>query len=177
MSTTTTLYESHPELILFIFRECEKVELANTEKLENRVIKELERFIEKFPHHSRNYTVLRTRVRNHISSSRKRFKSEDSVVFSGITLNNEDGEEKEFDPVDVLANVESEVTKEMTVDLLAQADRRKRLILSEWANGNTVDTDISNVLANVLGGKASGHRIYIQRFRTDCKKTLLASAV
>ena len=95
-------------------------------------------------------------------------------TFADIGYEDDDGNDVDFEPVDVLANVESEVIARKTTTLLAQGDRRKGLILSEWTNGNNADLDISYVLANVLGGNSESHRKYIQRFRISCQKALSA---
>ena len=84
----------------------------------------------------------------------------------------EDTDEMEFEPEDVLANVESDViAKEMTA-LLAQDDHRFKMILGYWVDGNTNNAYISRSLARTFGGNAESHRRSISRFRESCRDTL-----
>lgn len=92
----------------------------------------------------------------------------------------EEGCEQPFEIKDVLANVESTVIDSQSVNekiaFLAEGDSRKEFVLRHWTNGGYNDKELSNVLANVFGGKSSSHRRFIQRFRIECQKRL-ANAV
>lgn len=80
-----------------------------------------------------------------------------------------------YEPRDDLAIVDTAALEiKETINLLAKADRRKQVILSEWTNGNTNDSNISNTLARILGGQARSHCRYIQRFRIECQTALAA---
>lgn len=82
-----------------------------------------------------------------------------------------------YEPRDVLANVESGLEIKEAITLLAKGDRKRRLILTEWANGSTNDSELSDTLASVLGGQARSHRKFIQRFRIECQTNYYSMAI
>lgn len=88
----------------------------------------------------------------------------------------DEGVEEPFEARDVLVDVERKVIgdsrhKEI-VALLAKDDDRRKSILKAWSIGYNNESELSHVLADIFGGKASTHRIYIQRFQTECKKRM-----
>ena len=104
---------------------------------------------------------------------RSMFRHGDYLEDLGMT--DSDGQLIMYEPRDDLAIVDTATLEiKETINLLAKADRRKQVILSEWANGNTNDSDISNTLARILGGQARSHCRYIQRFRIECRAALSA---
>lgn len=108
----------------------------------------------------------------------KRTGYESPKMFSEMASENrEDEEEVEYEPIDVLADVESEVINKETVTLLAEGDCRRKKVLEGWALGNTNDSQISRSLARSFGGNADSHRKFVQRFRTSCQDKLRATAV
>lgn len=177
MNAAQTVYD-FPWLADYIFRECEKTNVVRLEKLEARVIREVSDYITKFPERIANRTLMRSRVRRHVAGYRADYSQSSETLFSAMsTAKDDEGKEAEYEPVDVLANVESEVVAKRTIDLLAQADRRKLVILNEWANGNTIDSDISLALAREIGGNPESHRKAIQRFRIECRNALECAAI
>lgn len=92
--------------------------------------------------------------------------------FSSIYEKDEDGNEQYFEPPDVLADVEDEIMAKEMAALLAQ-DSRSEIILDAWLLGNTNDTEVSRILADTLGGNSKSHRIYIQRFKKQCREKLI----
>src|SRR5699024_7400944 len=87
-----------------------------------------------------------------------KYKTEESIRFSELTENNDYEEEIEFEPEDVLASVEDEViTKEMAA-LLAQDDRRKKVILGSWLDGNRNNASISSLFAQSFSRIVDAHR-------------------
>lgn len=70
-------------------------------------------------------------------------------------------------------DVESDVDLKERVTLLAQGNPRKKVILTQWSRG-AEDKAISELLAQLFGGNATGHRSFIKRFKTECR-TRLAS--
>ena len=175
MTNFTTVYEL-PWLVDCIFRECEKTDVARMDKLENRVIKEIDGFIAKFPDRAKNKPLMMRRVRKHVAGYKARYAQEQYNVFSSIVTKDDEGAEQQYEPVDVLANVEVSVIDafetKRTIDLLAQADRRKELVLTAWAEGIADATYISDTLASVIGGNAASHRVFIQRFKKHCERAL-----
>lgn len=57
------------------------------------------------------------------------------------------------------------------IPALASGDQRKELIIEFWREGKS-DSDISKLLAQHFGGSSEGHRTFIKRFRTACRKAL-----
>ena len=115
-----------------------------------------------------NYITNRSAAR-HVNKT----KYEPPITFSEMESEvREDVEEIEFEPEDVLANVEGEVIKRETADLLAQGDCKKEKILGFWSIGNTNNAYISRSLARSFGGNEETHRKYIQRFRKSCAEQL-----
>ena len=102
-------------------------------------------------------------------------KYEKPTYFSELAdrINDDESIEKiNYEPEDVLADVESEViAKEMTA-LLAQDDHRKKVILGNWINGNDNTSDIARLLAQTIGGNVEAHRKYIRRFQLECRDKL-----
>lgn len=87
-----------------------------------------------------------------------------------------EGNEGTFDIVDDAAVVDEEVIGKLRhkeiVELLAKNDDRRRFVLGAWTNGYDDDVELSNVLADVFGGKSTGQRRFIQRFEKECKERL-----
>lgn len=129
---------------------------------------------------SKDFT--RTRHRRYIermigevaTSVIERNKNEYAELFSTLSAEQEDGEgqEIEFEPVDVLANVESEVIRNETIALLAEGDCKKSMVLQSWADGNGNVMEISRSLARSFGGNIESHRKSVSRFRTECRNRL-----
>src|SRR5690625_1545173 len=105
-----------------------------------------------------------------VKEAEESFRKEESTLFSGMTSETSEGE-IEFEPLDVLTNVESEVLTKETIALLTQDDRSKK-ILEAWSIGNTNNTEISRMLTHTLGGKTESHRKFIQRYEKDCREKL-----
>lgn len=88
-----------------------------------------------------------------------------------------DGTEVKFDVQDVLADVENEVVEQHSVNekvaLLAKDDSRRLAILKAWSEGENNDLKLAKELATAFPQVAeTGHRRFIQRFRTECQKRL-----
>lgn len=113
-----------------------------------------------------SYIVNRTAAR-HVNRSRY----ESPTIFSAMSsdIKNE-GEDIEYEPEDVLANVEKEVLMKEMTDLLAQGDHRKKVIFGQWLNGASNYAEIARLLAQTLGGKEDTHRKAINRFRKECRE-------
>lgn len=92
-----------------------------------------------------------------------------------LKTRNKEGQTVEYEPVDVLANVESALETKETITLLAKDDRRRKMILTEWMYGNTDETNISRILADTLGGNARSHCKFVQRFKIECRSALNAA--
>lgn len=86
-------------------------------------------------------------------------------------LEGEDEEELGYQFEDVSADVEAEVLYKEKVDLLAQDDERKKVVLEHWTKGAS-DSSISELLAQLFGGKSESHRKFVRRFRKECQRIL-----
>ena len=165
-------------LINKVYRESDKLigKITDTSKFEDRCIKDLARYLNLDKSHRKNKRQLIRIINRNAGEFISTYRTEKSISFSVISNYDEEDEDKqlEFDEVDVLANVESDViAKEMTA-LLAQDDHRKKVILGNWILGNDNNSDISRLLAQTFGGNEEAHRKFIQRFRKDCRESLSA---
>lgn len=161
-------------LIELIYRESDKLltKVVDPTQFEERCLKDIGEYLSKCDSHKNNKKHLIRLVKRKHAEALRRHKKEESYNIPDINYVNEDGDEVEYEPVDVLADVESEVmAKEMTA-LLAQDDHRKKVILGNWSKGNDNNTDISRLLAQSNGGNIERYRKYIQRFRAECREIL-----
>ena len=162
-------------LIQRVYRESDKLltKISDTARFEERCIEALGDYLSLKKENRKHKKHLLVIISRKVGEALNSFRKEESVTFSDVSPEpDEDGDEMEFEPEDVLANVEGEVvTKEMTA-LLAQDDHRKKVILGNWVEGNTNYADISRSLARSFGGNRESHRKYIQRFRKECHEAL-----
>lgn len=171
----------HSWILNEVYKASDKLRgrLTNTSLFESRALNKIGKYlsIEETNVKNRRY-ITRMVHREAADALIRKNKKEYSTNFSDIGHENDDGEYVEYEPIDVLANVESEVIgiKE-TITLLAKGDRRRELILNAWANGFTNDKEISHTLASVLSGNAESHRKFILRFKTECRGVLSATAI
>ena len=114
-------------------------------------------------------------IAQQISVAKKKYGTQKVVFLADLSHDDEEGHAIEYEPVDVLANVEYGLEIKETITLLAKDDRRRKMILNAWANGNTNDTELSETLAGFLGGQSRGHCKFIQRFRIECRSVLTAA--
>lgn len=160
-----------PWLINLIQMECGRTCVVRTDLLEARVIEAIGKYLLEGEHRKRNKRFLRRLVFEKVITWSKLYKREEVVYFSDMALDDEEGNKEEFEPEDVLANIEGmleleEKQKEM-VTLLAQNDHRRKLILTAWTKGFTNNLELSGILADTLGGKSESHRKFIQRFENE----------
>lgn len=170
----------HPGIIKEVFDSVGRVasQVTNTARLESDILNDIGGYILKHPDNYRKKRYIRRIIHSKISVAKRRNRLElASFLIDEATEDNE-GQAIEYEPEDVLANVASaELEIKETITLLAKDDRRRTTILTEWMNGNTNDTDISSILADTIGGQARSHRIFIQRFRIECRTELTAQAI
>lgn len=142
-------------------------------KFEERCIKKIARYIvpdaKRMKHKRYIERLIQREAKCYIDESKK----EHGEIFSSLVDVGEDGEEIEFEPIDVLANVESEVMAKEITALLAQ-DGRRKIVLDAWIIGNTNGKSISRTLARTFGGNVESHRKFIQRFEKECSERLSA---
>src|SRR5690625_3965587 len=156
-------------IIRIIYETSDKIRTSAIDQthFEERCIKRIARYLKEDRNRLKNKRYIKSMVKREASDYIKWCRKEEASMFSEIDLT-DDEEDLEFDPMDVLANVESEViAKEMTA-LLAQGDHRKKVILGYWTIGNTNHALISRLLAQTMGGDKETHRKAINRFRKDC---------
>ncbi|MDN9010027.1 hypothetical protein [Brevibacillus laterosporus] len=81
---------------------------------------------------------------------------------------------------DILADIESTVIDRESIKekiaLLAKGDLRKQAILLAWSDGFYNDSSLSELLAQLFGGKPESHRRAITRFRAFCQAALSQTA-
>lgn len=174
MEELAVVYESR-RTISYITSCVDKIShiVTNTEKLEARIIKKVAQYYEKG---YRNFTRVRYLVHREIRLALNQFGTQYAETFSNIISHNDVGELLEFEPVDALASVEESVIQKSSVnEKIARlaTDDRDRITLNGWKDGLT-DTQISETLASLFGGKVASHCRYIRRFREKCQRKLAA---
>lgn len=160
---------------VYYLSERERNTITDTSRLEDLIFGRIARYIKGDERKLNHSNIIRKLANQVVKQVRDDYKNESYKLFEEISTKNNEGEEIEFEPMDVLANVESEViAKEMTA-LLAQGDHLLEEIVGYWAIGNTNNASISRSLARTFGGNAESHRRRINRFRHDCRKHLSAA--
>lgn len=152
--------------------------ITNTVAFEARLMNKIGKYITQDQRNIKNKRYIILMIHREIADALiRRTRKEYAIKFSEVSFNDEEGQSIEYEPVDVLANVEHGLEIKETITLLAKDDRRRNLILNAWANGNTNDTELSDTLASVLGGQPRTHCKFIQRFRIECRGVLTATAI
>jgi hypothetical protein len=85
---------------------------------------------------------------------------------------NTDEKEIPYESVDELAIIEDSLLVKEKIALLAKGDSRKKAILLAWSDGFYNDSALSELLAQLFGGKPESHRQAIKRFRSFCQASL-----
>src|SRR5699024_6440397 len=167
----------------WVLKEIERVsnkyltKLTDPRKIEDRCISKIGKYLLVSKEHPKHTAYIKKSIEKECYDAVGKYKTEESIRFSELTENNDYEEEIELEPEDVLSSVEDEViTKEMAA-LLAQDDRRKKVILGSWLDGNRNNASISRLLAQTFGGTVEAHRKFINRFRKDCYEYLSRYAV
>lgn len=162
-------------LIDRVYRESDRIssKVIDTSRFEERCINDLGEYLSKSDDNKRHKRYLNYIIKRYADEALNSYKKEIADTYTEFSKGNEESEEEIiFEPVDVLADVESEVRTKETIALLAQDDRRKKMILGSWTDGNDNNSKISSLLAETLGGNTESHRKYIQRFRAECREIL-----
>ena len=178
MENQKLVYEI-PWLINSIYKESDRLAtiVVYTEDFEERCIGYIGQYLRLSPKNKENKSYLMRMIKRKSKEVREEYAATNSINMSELEIEDDYGDRTEFDPMDVLADVESEViAKEMTA-LLAQGDHRKKEILGYWSIGNTNHALISRLLAQTLGGNKESHRKAINRFRKDCHEYLESTGV
>ena len=176
MENQKLVYEI-PWLINSIYKESDRLAtlVVYTEDFEERCIEYIGQYLRLSPKNKENKRYLMRMIKRKSKEVREEYAATNSINMSELEIEDDYGDRTEFEPMDVLANVESEViAKEMTA-LLAQGDHLLEEIVGYWAIGNTNNASISRSLARTFGGNAESHRRRINRFRHDCRKHLSAA--
>lgn len=151
--------------------------VTDTSIVENRIMQAVGKYLTEDVTRIKNRAYILKMIQREAYAALKRNRNEHAVHFADIGYEDDTGEIIEYEPTDVLANVESDFSAKETITLLAKDDRKRSLILNAWANGFTNDKALSETLASFFGGQARSHRIYIQRFRIECRTTLRPTAI
>ena len=161
-------------IIESIYRESDRLanKVTNTNHFEDRCTKDVAQYLSLDKNNRNNRSHIMYLIKRKVWEAENKFRKEESINFSNLTNENDEEEQPEYEPQDVLTNVESEVMQKETAALLTQGDCRKEMILGYWTIGNTNDKHISRSLTRSMGGNAESHRKYIQRFRKSCRKQL-----
>lgn len=160
-----------------IYYESSKLssKITNTTIFEERAVGDVAQYLVINKEHIKNKRHIMYLIKRRVWEAEDRDRKEDYTTFSSLSTNDEEEDEIEFDPEDVLADVESDLINKETIELLAENDRRRKKVLESWSLGNTNDALMSRSLARSLGGNERSHRIFIQRFRKSCSERLSAA--
>ena len=150
--------------------------IVDQTKFEERCINRVARYLNGDESRTSHRNYIERLIQQEATDYRRRGKKEDAELFTTLATSGDDGELIEYEPEDVLADVEGEVISKEMAALLAQGDRRKELIVGSWTIGNDNNSEISRLLAQSIGGNPESHRKFIQRFRADCRE-MLATAI
>lgn len=154
-------------------------EVTNTYLMEGQVMNYVGRYIAEHDIEAKNKKYITRLIYQKIHRLKTQYRSQHVTHFADLGFEDDSGELVEFDPVDVLANVDADsiITKETTT-LLAKDDRRKEFVLNAWLVGFSNDSELSLVLADEFNDtQPSGHRSFIKRFRNDCRTLLSSTAI
>lgn len=147
--------------------------ITNTEKLEASIFAQLTDYLATG---SSNFRRIKYLVDREIKRALNQYRTEKVVLISTLSSSDDFGESSEFDPQDVLANVEDAVVQKSSLhEKIAglASDDREFFTLKAWSNGSN-DAEISRSLADHFGGNSNSHRRFIQRFREKCQRKLVA---
>lgn len=170
----------HPWVLSEIYKAVSNIgsRVVNTERVESRIMNHVGQYLLANKANVKNRRYVRRLIYQEIHFALHRLKREHAEHIVDLNTNDEEGQAIEYEPEDVLANVGSaELEIKETITLLAKDDRKRKLILTEWMNGNWNDTNISSILADTIGGQVQSHRKFVQRFRIECRTALTAQAV
>lgn len=159
-----------------ILNESDKLHsrLTDSTRFEDRCLKQVAKYISKGKDNYLHRRYITKIIKQEAKIATSKYTNENYITFSEMGTTMDDGEEIDFEPEDVLGNVESEViVKEMTA--LLGKDGRRKAVLEAWTIGNTNDKSISSTLGRTLGGNKESHRKFIQRFRNECRELLSAA--
>ncbi len=149
-----------------------RTSLVDQTLFEERCIDRVGEYLNKDKDNKHHRRYIERMIKEVASSVSTRNRNEYAELFISLSIGNEEEDEEiEFEPEDVLTDVESEIMKQETIALLTQDDRSKK-VLEAWSIGNTNNTEISRMLTHTLGGKTESHRKFIQRFEKDCREKL-----
>lgn len=179
MERQVVVYEI-PWIIEMIHRKVSEVShlIIRTDKLEQQIVKKVGGYLLSQKGSSSHRKYIMKLIMREISLAKERYAIQHSDFFSDVSYTDEEGQSLDFEPEDVLANVEvTRLVTEETITLLAQGDRRDHFILNAWTQGYFDDTELSRILADVFPGRATGHRSRIKRFRNECRAKLTAQAI
>lgn len=152
--------------------------IVDTARVERRAMRQVGQYLARDAGNKNNRRHITHLIYREINASLTLYRREQAGHLADLTSNDEDGQAVEYEPQDVLANVNSgNLELKETITLLAKDDRRRKMILTEWMNGNMDETNISSILADTLGGQARSHCRFVQRFRIECRAELTALAL
>src|SRR5690625_2748675 len=106
--------------------------VVNQTKFEERCINRVARYLNGDKSRTSHRKYIERLIQQEASDYRRRGKKEDAELFTTLATYDDDGEEIEYEPEDVLADVEGEAISKETAALAAEDDRRKAMIVGSW---------------------------------------------
>lgn len=163
-------------LIELISSECGKTNVVNYHLLEERIIKHIGNYLTKNPSRIKNKRFLRKMAMEKVVTWKELYGNSESMLMDDLNIdqNEDDDEDLTYEPEDLEVDIENDLILKETVALLTQGNRRKEIIVEAWLNGIYNTSKISRMITELLGGKDSSHRIFIQRFTKECLTKMTA---
>lgn len=147
--------------------------ITNTDKLQRRVMVYVGKYLMDDIDNIKNKAHIRRMVCGKIKESIGRYGTQEALYYEEFS--SEDEKTSKYEPPDILANVENIVERrnnlEYLIISLAGDDLRARTALTALASGYN-DVETASILADVYGGKSTGHRSFIKRFKKECREAL-----
>lgn len=147
--------------------------VTNTDKLQRRVMVYIGKYISKDEKNINNKSLIKRMVHKKVKETIGRYGVQEALYYEGFSA--EDEETPHYEPPDILADVGKIIERRNSfvslVDTLASGDDKKRMVLTALASGFN-ESQTADILANVCGGKSSGHRSFIKRFKKQCREAL-----
>lgn len=160
-------------LLDFINEQVSNSHITNQYKLEERIHKRLERYLESVNGSHDHRGKLRKIVLEEIIEVSRSYRKERTDTFSSLSVESKDfGESLEFEPRDDLAVIDDRLLVNEIIARLATGDQEK-VVLTEWSKG-IKDSAIASTLARLFGGKEDTHARNIRRFRKKFRAQLSA---
>lgn len=144
--------------------------IPQTDRLENRVMHQVGQYLLGDERRLNDRNHIRRLIYREVSEAMKRCRKEPVGYTEDLASTREDGSRSEYDAVDESATVEQSIELSETLTLLGRGDERRAAILNAWTAGVTNDAELSRQLSERFGGTSDSQRLFVKRFRKECRE-------